>query len=90
MLTLGPATRLITTTPLHPPPQVTATFPFQLISTMCLTFIIYGMAGLRDDPTAVAQSCSISIVMSLIAVQVMHACAVIAPTQDMAFMYRWV
>lgn len=67
--------------------KVTATLPFQLVSSFCLTLIIYGMAGLRRDPVAIVQSCGISILMSLIAVQVMHACAVLAPTQDMAFMY---
>jgi len=54
---------------------------------VCLTLIIYGMSGLRNTPDAIMQSCAISTIMSLIAVQVMHACAVIAPTQDMAFMY---
>ena len=66
---------------------MTATLPFQLVSSLVLTLIIYGMAGLRRDPTAIAQSCAISTLMGLIAVQVMHACAVAAPTQDTAFMF---
>lgn len=138
---------------------MTATLPFQLVSTLCLTLIIYGMSGLRPEPAAIAESCTLSTLMALIAVQarllgggcrervgaragtrpgpaphaphpkpkplnsktslppfvparpsaadpetpahpipthpaaprpapqVMHACAVIAPTQDMAFMY---
>jgi hypothetical protein len=53
----------------------------------CLTLIIYGMSGLRAAPLAVAQNAVLSTLMSLIAVQVMHACAVFAPTQDAAFMY---
>jgi hypothetical protein len=53
-----------------PVPQVVATLPFQATSCLCLTLIIYGMAGLRPEPVAVAQSCTISMLMSLIAVQV--------------------
>jgi hypothetical protein len=68
-------------------PQVTATLPFQLVSCLTFTFVLYGMAGLRHSAAAIWSQGAITALMALIAVQVMHLCAVVAPTQDVAFMY---
>ena len=68
--------------------KVTATVPFQVVSALVYTWIIYGMAGLRADAGAVLGIGAITTLVSLIAVQVMHLCATVAPTQDVAFMYR--
>jgi len=51
------------------------------------TFVIYGMGGLRNSAAAVLSTGALTTLMSLISVQVMHLCAIIAPTQDVAFMY---
>ena len=65
---------------------MTAQLPLNAAVALSFFLTFYGMAGLRRGPEAVARSCAVSTLMSLIAVQVMHACAVAAPTQDAAFM----
>jgi len=59
---------------LPPPPlipqQVAATLPFQLISSLTFTFVLYGMAGLRNSPAAIWEYAAITTVLALIAVQV--------------------
>eukprot|EP00879_Flechtneria_rotunda_P017044 GHRR01017850.1.p1 GENE.GHRR01017850.1~~GHRR01017850.1.p1 ORF type:complete len:820 (+),score=223.92 GHRR01017850.1:95-2554(+) len=66
--------------------KVAATTPFQVITALVFTFIVYGMAGLRDGGQFIWQNGVISTMLSLIAVQVLHCCAILAPNQDVAFM----
>jgi len=48
--------------------------------------IVYGMAGLNPSTVAAVQSVLIQVLLSLIAVQVLHLAATLAPNQDIAFM----
>jgi ABC-type multidrug transport system permease subunit len=52
------------------PSQVTATLPFQVVSSVTFTFVLYGMAGLRNSVVAVFQMGTLTTLMSLISVQV--------------------
>ncbi|KIZ04851.1 hypothetical protein MNEG_3112 [Monoraphidium neglectum] len=65
---------------------ITAITPFQIISALVFGFIVYGMAGLRHGAVPILKSGLINTLMFLIASQVLHACAVFAPNQDVAFM----
>lgn len=47
-----------------------ATLPFQLVSSFVFTFVLYGMAGLRNTPQAIFANGVLTTMMSLIAVQV--------------------
>ncbi len=53
---------------------------------MVYALITYGMAGLNHDPAKCALSILIQTLTSLIAVQVLHLAAILAPNQDIAFM----
>ena len=69
--------------------KVTATTPFQVISALVFTLTVYGMAGMRHGPGAdgaAAKNATLSCLVYLIAVQVLHCCALLAPNQDIAFM----
>ncbi|KAI8470965.1 MAG: hypothetical protein J3K34DRAFT_520870 [Monoraphidium minutum] len=67
--------------------KVTATVPFQILSALIFMFTIYGMAGLRPGITYIVQTGIVSSLLFLIAVQVLHCCALLAPNQDAAFMF---
>lgn len=47
-----------------------ATTPFQIISSLVFTWVVYGMAGLRNDWEAILSNGCVSTLLSLIAVQV--------------------
>jgi hypothetical protein len=49
---------------------VAATTPFQIISSLVFTWVVYGMAGLRNDWEAILSNGCVSTLLSLIAVQV--------------------
>lgn len=51
------------------PRQVSATLPFQLVSSMSFTFIVYGMAGLRNTVACIFSHGLMTTLLSLIAVQ---------------------
>jgi hypothetical protein len=50
--------------------KVAATTPFQIVSALVFSFIVYGMAGLRPGAQYIWESGIISTLLSLIAVQV--------------------
>ena len=56
------------------------------MSALVFGYTVYGMAGLRPGAEAVLKAGLINTLMYLIASQVLHCCAVIAPNQDVAFM----
>jgi len=66
--------------------KVTATVPFQITSAFVFVFITYGMAGLRGGAFPVIATAAFATLLYLIAVQVLHFCAILAPNQDAAFM----
>ncbi|KAJ9505285.1 hypothetical protein QJQ45_027868 [Haematococcus lacustris] len=66
--------------------KVCATLPANLLSPVVFSLIIYGMAGLRHSALACVRVTTILSTLSLIAVQVLHCAAILAPNQDMAFM----
>lgn len=66
--------------------KVAATTPFQIISALVFCFTVYGMAGLRPGTRFILENGVTSTLLSLIAVQVLHCCAILAPNQDVAFM----
>jgi len=66
--------------------KVTATVPFQVISAFVFVFVTYGMAGLRGGAYPVCSTALLATLLYLIAVQVLHFCAILAPNQDAAFM----
>ncbi len=66
--------------------KVVATTPFQIISALVFCLTVYGMAGLRPGVRYVLENGVISTLLCLIAVQVLHCCAILAPNQDVAFM----
>ena len=65
------AAALFPSTPFHP--QVCATLPFQIVGSLVFTFVLYGMAGMRNAPSAILQNGAISAMMSLISIQVGRA-----------------
>ena len=66
--------------------KISAITPFQIVSALVFGYTVYGMAGLRPGAEAVLKAGLINTLMYLIASQVLHCCAVIAPNQDVAFM----
>ncbi|KAI8468849.1 MAG: P-loop containing nucleoside triphosphate hydrolase protein [Monoraphidium minutum] len=66
--------------------KISAITPFQIVSACVFGFTVYGMGGLRHGAEPVLKNGLINTLMYLIASQVLHACAVIAPNQDVAFM----
>ena len=52
---------------------MSATLPFQLVSSLVFTFVIYGMAGLRNNVAAIWATGTLTTLMSLISVQVRPA-----------------
>lgn len=50
--------------------QVTATVPFQIISSLVFCFVVYGMSGLRHGAQFIFMNGCLSTLLSLIAVQV--------------------
>jgi ATP-binding cassette, subfamily G (WHITE), member 2 len=66
--------------------KVMATVPFQVVSAFVFVCITYGMAGLRPGAYAVISTAFLATLLYLIAVQVLHFCAILAPNQDAAFM----
>ena len=66
--------------------KVSAITPFQIVSALTFNYTVYGLSGLRHGATPVLENGLISTLVYLIASQVLHGCAVIAPNQDVAFM----
>ncbi|KAG1673764.1 hypothetical protein FOA52_002333 [Chlamydomonas sp. UWO 241] len=66
--------------------KVIATLPFNICAAAVYALIVYGLAGLNPDPGTAAQSVVLQTLLSLIAVQVLHLAATLAPNQDAAFM----
>jgi ABC-type multidrug transport system ATPase subunit len=66
--------------------KVMATVPFQVVSAFVFVCITYGMAGLRAGAYPVVSTAFLATLLYLIAVQVLHFCAILAPNQDAAFM----
>jgi len=66
--------------------KVTATLPFQIICALVFDWTVYGMAGLRFIPATIFKHAVLVNILYLIAVQVLHLCAMLAPNQDTAFM----
>uniref|UniRef100_A0A383VRM2 ABC transporter domain-containing protein n=1 Tax=Tetradesmus obliquus TaxID=3088 RepID=A0A383VRM2_TETOB len=68
------------------PAKVVAITPFQIVSALVFCFTVYGMTGLRPGWEYILQNGTISTLLLLISVQVLHCCAIVAPNQDVAFM----
>jgi len=61
--------------------------PFQILSALIFTFTVYGMAGLRPGILYIVKNGIVASLLYIIAVQVLHCCALLAPNQDAAFMF---
>ncbi|KAJ9519029.1 hypothetical protein QJQ45_026291, partial [Haematococcus lacustris] len=66
--------------------KVSVALPCYLLAALSYALITYGLAGLRHDPLSVLHSAALQCTLGLIAAQVLHFSAVLAPNQDMAFM----
>ncbi|KAL6748515.1 ABC-2 type transporter-domain-containing protein, partial [Haematococcus lacustris] len=66
--------------------KVSVSLPCYLLAALSYALITYGLAGLRHDPLSVLHSAALQCTLGLIAAQVLHFSAVLAPNQDMAFM----
>ncbi|KAJ9517699.1 hypothetical protein QJQ45_003993 [Haematococcus lacustris] len=66
--------------------KVSVALPCYLLAALSYALITYGLAGLRHDPLSVLHSATLQCTLGLIAAQVLHFSAVLAPNQDMAFM----
>ncbi|GMH36516.1 hypothetical protein BSKO_04384 [Bryopsis sp. KO-2023] len=60
--------------------------PFGILNAAVFALIVYGMAGLNDDPEIIFKHVLLAVIESLIALQVLHFAAVITHNQDTAFM----
>eukprot|EP00878_Enallax_costatus_P012559 GHUV01013117.1.p1 GENE.GHUV01013117.1~~GHUV01013117.1.p1 ORF type:complete len:585 (+),score=193.17 GHUV01013117.1:274-2028(+) len=65
--------------------KVTVTLPFNIIVAIVFHLIYYGMTGMRHGAEYMAMSCLICILVGLIGMQAIYCCAVLASSQDLAF-----
>uniref|UniRef100_A0A383VUC5 ABC transporter domain-containing protein n=1 Tax=Tetradesmus obliquus TaxID=3088 RepID=A0A383VUC5_TETOB len=65
--------------------KVLANFPFSIMGSLCTAWTLYGMAGLRPGWGPVLKAGTLSSLLYLVALQVLHMCSVIAPNQDLTF-----
>jgi len=63
-----------------------AVLPFAVLNALLFAFTLYGLAGLRHDANAVGMNGLMSVLIYLIAAQVLTFTAVVMPNQDLAFM----
>jgi ABC-type multidrug transport system ATPase subunit len=63
-----------------------AVMPFAILNVLLFSFTLYGLAGLRHQGSAVGMNGLMSVLMYLIAAQVLSFAAVVTPNQDLAFM----
>ncbi|WIA12817.1 hypothetical protein OEZ85_006447 [Tetradesmus obliquus] len=63
-----------------------AVMPFAILNVLLFSFTLYGLAGLRPDGWAIGINGLMSVLMYLIAAQVLAFAAVVTPNQDVAFM----
>ena len=66
--------------------KISAITPFHIVTACAYGLTVYGMAGLRHGASHILKNGVVNTLMHLIASQVLHASAVIAPNQDVAFM----
>ncbi|KAF8072475.1 abcG12 [Scenedesmus sp. PABB004] len=67
--------------------KVTAALPFNVVVAVVFHLIYYGMAGMRHGPAPMAASCLICLLTGLIGMQAVYCCAIVASSQDLAFVY---
>jgi len=67
--------------------KVTVTLPFNMIVAVVFHMVYYGMIGMRHGVAAMGKSCVISVLMGLTAMQAVYCCAIVASSQDLAFVY---
>jgi len=65
---------------------VLSNVPFAIANAAVFAFVVYGMAGLRDDTEIILKHVALLVLQSLIALQVLHFAAVVTHNQDTAFM----
>ncbi|WIA32105.1 hypothetical protein OEZ86_002956 [Tetradesmus obliquus] len=65
--------------------KVLANFPFSIMGSLCTAWTLYGMAGLRPGWGPVLKAGTLSSLLYLVALQVLHMCSVISPNQDLTF-----
>eukprot|EP00878_Enallax_costatus_P000100 GHUV01000134.1.p1 GENE.GHUV01000134.1~~GHUV01000134.1.p1 ORF type:complete len:870 (+),score=236.10 GHUV01000134.1:1054-3663(+) len=63
-----------------------AVMPFAILNVLLFSFTLYGLAGLRHNGAAVGMNGLMSVLIYLIAAQVLSFAAVVTPNQDLAFM----
>eukprot|EP00877_Chromochloris_zofingiensis_P013185 jgi/Chrzof1/811/Cz01g29200.t1 len=63
-----------------------AILPFAILNVLVYAYTLYGMAGLRNQAAAIVFNGLLSILLYLIAAQVLALAAYITPNQDVAFM----
>lgn len=67
--------------------KVTVTLPFNIIIAIVFHIVYYGMAGMRHSAVAMAASGLICVLTGLIGMQAVYCCAIVASSQDLAFVY---
>eukprot|EP00882_Tetradesmus_deserticola_P008255 GHRQ01008705.1.p1 GENE.GHRQ01008705.1~~GHRQ01008705.1.p1 ORF type:complete len:649 (+),score=233.14 GHRQ01008705.1:624-2570(+) len=67
--------------------KVTVTLPFNIVVAIVFHLVYYGMAGMRHSATAMAASGLICVLTGLIGMQAVYCCAIMASSQDLAFVY---
>ncbi|KAF8067234.1 ctr9 [Scenedesmus sp. PABB004] len=63
-----------------------AVAPFAVLNVLLFSYTLYGLAGLRHSGAAVGMNGLMSVLIYLIAAQVLAFAAVVTPNQDVAFM----
>ncbi|KAF6257910.1 hypothetical protein COO60DRAFT_1701618 [Scenedesmus sp. NREL 46B-D3] len=65
--------------------KLSLSLPFNAVLAVSFQLIFYGMAGMRRGAGVMAQSTAISLLSGLIGMQAVYCCAVLASSQDLAF-----
>jgi len=64
-----------------------AVLPFGILNSLLFAFTLYGLVGLRRRGASVGMMGAMSVLVYLVAAQVLTLCAVYLPNQDLAFMF---
>lgn len=67
--------------------KMSVTLPFNMIVAIVFHLVYYGMIGMRHGVGPMGMSCLISLLMGVTAMQAVYCCAIVASTQDLAFVY---
>eukprot|EP00775_Hariotina_reticulata_P011714 gene11714-11859_t len=67
--------------------KISIAMPFNIIVAVVFHFVYYGMVGMRHGWVPMLESCGVSVLTGLIAMQAIYCCAIMASSQDLSFVY---